>query len=173
MAPGRANGSADSAEFPRAAASANGRPADAPSTGAAQTRRTRWRRDSLRRRLLALADLVAAMGAAVICLPSGTAVFWAAAFLPAWILLAKAIGNYDRDHRAIRQLTMDEIPQLIAWAALGALALTAFLSLTPVGTPAGWVTIKLFLASAAGVVVLRGASCACCGARSSPPSGRW
>jgi exopolysaccharide biosynthesis polyprenyl glycosylphosphotransferase len=150
------NGSADPAGLAGSAAR-NGRPARAAPVEASRTGRTRWRRDSLRRRLLALADLVAATGAAVICLPSGSAVFWAAAFLPAWILLAKAIGNYDRDHRAIRQVTMDEMPQLLAWAALGSLALTAFLSLTPVGALAGSVTIKLFVASAVGVVLLRGA----------------
>jgi exopolysaccharide biosynthesis polyprenyl glycosylphosphotransferase len=104
-----------------------------------------------------LADLLAVMIASALFLPSGAAVFWAAAFLPVWLLLAKAMGNYDRDHRAIRQLTTEEVPQLIAWAGLGSLALTAYLPITPVGDLPGSVTVELFLASAIGVVALRGA----------------
>ena len=65
------------------------------------------------------------------------------------------MGNYDRDHRAIRQLTTEEVPQLVAWAGLGSLALTAYLQITPVGDLPGSVTLELFLASAVGVVALR------------------
>jgi exopolysaccharide biosynthesis polyprenyl glycosylphosphotransferase len=141
------------------AATANGQPAEASFTAVTgrTVGRARWWRDSLRRRLLALADLLAVMIAAVLVLPSEAAVLWAATFLPVWIVLAKVMGNYDRDHRTIRQLTTEEIPQLIAWAALGSLALTAYLTLTPAGELAGSVTIELFLASALGVVALRGA----------------
>jgi exopolysaccharide biosynthesis polyprenyl glycosylphosphotransferase len=115
----------------------------------------RWWRDSLRRRTLALADLLAVVIAAVLFLPSGVAVLWSITFLPVWILFAKAVGNYDRDHRSIRHLTIDELPQLIAWAALGSLVLTGYLSVTPAGEMSGSVTTQVFLAVGVGVIALR------------------
>jgi exopolysaccharide biosynthesis polyprenyl glycosylphosphotransferase len=41
---------------------------------------------------------------------------WAAALAPLWIALAKLQGLYDRDHRVLRPLTADEIPNLLTWA---------------------------------------------------------
>ncbi len=71
--------------------------------------RRRWWRDARRRRMLAIADLAAtgiAAGVVGITLGSG----WPLIFLPFWLLIAKFFGLYDRDHRALRHLTADEVP---------------------------------------------------------------
>jgi exopolysaccharide biosynthesis polyprenyl glycosylphosphotransferase len=44
---------------------------------------------------------------------------------PIWIATAKLAGLYDRDHRTLRHLTVDEVPWLIFWALAG----TALLSI--------------------------------------------
>ena len=42
---------------------------------------------------------------------------WSLLVLPLWILSAKLLGLYDRDHRALRHLTVDEFPTIAAWTA--------------------------------------------------------
>ena len=68
------------------------------------------------------------------CLPSGTSSsiaaaavivgFWGSGagaalllvlFAPIWIVTAKLAGLYDRDHRTLRHLTVDELPWLVVW----------------------------------------------------------
>jgi exopolysaccharide biosynthesis polyprenyl glycosylphosphotransferase len=49
---------------------------------------------------------------------------WAFLVLPAWIVLAKLHGLYDRDHRALRHLSVDELPALFAWAMSGTVLTT-------------------------------------------------
>jgi exopolysaccharide biosynthesis polyprenyl glycosylphosphotransferase len=78
-----------------------------------------WR-DALLRRMLALADVLAVL---VTSLAMGTVgkhgldtAFWIVVTLPGWILLAKLEGLYDRDHRALRHLTVDELPAILVWA---------------------------------------------------------
>ena len=90
----------------------------------------RWWRDVLRRRLLAMADITAA-GFAVVISTSIVELPWALAPLPLWILFAKLLGLYDRDHRSIRHLTFDELPAIVAWAVVGTAALALLLPLTP------------------------------------------
>src|SRR3954452_5253738 len=71
-----------------------------------------WR-DALRRRMLALADVlafVAATGGGVAI--EGRAALWALALVPLLILLAKGQGLYDQDHVRIRHLTVDESGRL-------------------------------------------------------------
>jgi exopolysaccharide biosynthesis polyprenyl glycosylphosphotransferase len=76
--------------------------------------------DSLRRRMLAVADAMAVLGAllALGVLPGsvGEQSLWAAVLLPAAVVLAKLEGLYDRDHRVLRPLAADEIPSLVTWA---------------------------------------------------------
>ena len=90
--------------------------ADVGELARAQSRglvRRRFSRDAYRRRLLLLAD---AVSAALVCagLSAGLGghdqALWALLFLPAWLVLAKLLGLYDRDHRALRYLTVDDIP---------------------------------------------------------------
>ena len=69
--------------------------------------------------MLAIADLATALAVAgsLALFPGGTLVdaLWAAVFAPAWILLAKLSGLYDRDQRSLRHLTVDELPAIFVW----------------------------------------------------------
>jgi exopolysaccharide biosynthesis polyprenyl glycosylphosphotransferase len=83
------------------------------------------RRDSIRRRLLALADLVGLAATYVL--------MWAlvppdAAFsdrlalvgmLPVWVFVNKLLGLYDRDANLIHKSTLDELPKLALSIVLG------------------------------------------------------
>jgi exopolysaccharide biosynthesis polyprenyl glycosylphosphotransferase len=127
------------------AVAAEEKAADRPADAAQDQTRSRpsnvhplWR-DMLRRRMLALADAVAALAAAasfvVVSDQSVDLAFWAAVSLPAWILLAKLHGLYDRDHRALRHLTVDELPVVLVWVLTATAATAGFVSLTPAGPP--------------------------------------
>jgi exopolysaccharide biosynthesis polyprenyl glycosylphosphotransferase len=118
-----------------------------------------WWRDSLRRRLLALADLLAAgLATASLALTSpsgGEVAVWAALLLPLWILLAKLVGLYDRDHRAMRHLTVDELPAIVLWALAGTALVAVLLSLTPAGSAGPAAAIETGLVAGAAGFVLR------------------
>jgi len=103
-----------------------GHPSDRLGVGAESTRRRIRGRDSYRRRMLVAADLAAALlvcGAVEQFASDSRATLAALVFAPAWVLLSKLQGLYDRDHRTLRHLTVDEIPQLLTWALTGTLAL--------------------------------------------------
>ncbi|MFN8114145.1 MAG: exopolysaccharide biosynthesis polyprenyl glycosylphosphotransferase [Solirubrobacterales bacterium] len=123
-------------------------PVVAAARGAVPVRRGRWWRDARRRRLLALADVAAASVATLIATVPATGTFWAFLFLPLWPLLAKLFGLYDRDHRALRHLTADEVPSLVAWTALTTTIVVMLLSLTPVGLVEWGTAIELFFVAA-------------------------
>ncbi len=99
-------------------------------------RRGFWR-DALRRRLLALADALAVIAASIslgVFTQGATTSqlgLWSAVFVPAWLVFAKLYGLYDRDHSALRHLTVDELPTLFLWATSGTAALALFLHATP------------------------------------------
>ena len=91
--------------------------------------------EPLLRRMLAAGDVLAvAVAATFVGLwGSGAAgslmlVF----FAPVWIITAKLAGLYDRDHRTLRHLTVDELPWLLVWT----LSSTAVLTLLLVPFPA-------------------------------------
>jgi len=91
--------------------------------------------EPLLRRMLALADVLAVAAAAVVVGLWGSGP--AAALLlvlsaPIWIITAKFAGLYDRDHRTLRHLTVDELPWLLVWT----LSSTALLTLLLVPFPA-------------------------------------
>jgi exopolysaccharide biosynthesis polyprenyl glycosylphosphotransferase len=99
---------------------------------------TQYGPEPLLRRLLAVADVFAVAAAAV------TVGLWGsgapAALLlvlsaPIWIVTAKLAGLYDRDHRTLRHLTVDELPWLVVWtlssSALLTLLLVPFPALSP------------------------------------------
>ena len=102
--------------------------AEGPSPG------PRWWRDARRRRLLALSDCCSAALALAVVLPPERAI-WALAFLPVWVLVAKLAGLYDADHRAVRHLTVDEAPVIMAWAVIGAAVVALLVQLTPAAAP--------------------------------------
>jgi exopolysaccharide biosynthesis polyprenyl glycosylphosphotransferase len=110
------------------------------------------RGDMLRRRMLACADaatLLASIGLLTLWSASLSSLFWVGLTVPAWILLAKLHGLYDRDHRSLRHLTVDELSSLLSWATMGAAVTAVLVSLTPAGamTTTGavrlWVLIML------------------------------
>ena len=68
--------------------------------------------------MLAVADslawLLACLSLAALASPETAG--WAALCTPLWLVFAKLFGLYDRDHRALRHLTIDELPVLSLWA---------------------------------------------------------
>jgi exopolysaccharide biosynthesis polyprenyl glycosylphosphotransferase len=119
-----------------------------------------WWRDRARRRLLAGADLLSAIGfAAFLWLLSGGDIrlaFWSVVVSPAWILLAKLHGLYDRDHRVLRHLTVDELPSLLGWALTSVVLTGLILSVSPAGPPELRVAFAAFLAVCGTALLLRG-----------------
>jgi exopolysaccharide biosynthesis polyprenyl glycosylphosphotransferase len=123
---------------------------------AAQTTST-WR-DAVLRRFLATADVVTVLLVAlsfVVFNHDVATAFWAMVYTPAWILLAKLHGLYDRDQRALRHLTIDELPSLMAWAGSTTVCLTALLMLTPGMTLSVVVAARCWLVALVAAVVLR------------------
>jgi exopolysaccharide biosynthesis polyprenyl glycosylphosphotransferase len=128
-----------------------------PSPGAYESRR----RGALLRRLLAFADWTALVATLfVITAVSATAdlatLFWAVMFSPAWVLVVKFHGLYDKDHRRIRHSTLDELPSLISASVVGVLVLDGLLALTPVGPLSPISAIALGVGTLAGSFALRG-----------------
>jgi exopolysaccharide biosynthesis polyprenyl glycosylphosphotransferase len=91
--------------------------------------------EPLLRRMLAIGDILSIAGAAVIVGLWGSgpeAALLLVLFAPVWIVTAKVAGLYDRDHRTLRHLTVDELPWLLVWT----LSSTAVLTLLLVPFPA-------------------------------------
>ena len=118
--------------------------------------RPRFWRDALRRRLLAIADLVAATVASLVIASSPADAFWALVLLPAWIVVAKLLGLYDRDHVAMRHLTIDELPGIAAWAGCGVALLALALPQTPAGEIGATSAVVAFAVAGGADVGLRG-----------------
>jgi exopolysaccharide biosynthesis polyprenyl glycosylphosphotransferase len=127
-----------------------------PRRDAAPDTAPRWWRDVLRRRMLALADTISAALAVAGAGLSVAEAPWALVFLPLWLLLAKLVGLYDRDHGAIRHLTVDEVPGIVAWAAGGTAATALLLPLTPAESLTAPGAARMFLVAGLSAFVLRG-----------------
>ena len=56
--------------------------------------------------MLALGDVIAAAAASIVIASSTSHAFYALILLPGWVLIAKLLGLYYRDHVAIRHLTI-------------------------------------------------------------------
>lgn len=86
---------------------------------------SRARRDSIRRRLLALADVLALTaayaGVWIIAPPDGelSERLVLAVALPFWVVFNKLLGLYDRDAHLVHKSTLDELPKLALSSALG------------------------------------------------------
>jgi exopolysaccharide biosynthesis polyprenyl glycosylphosphotransferase len=99
----------------------------------------RLHRDGVVRRLLAAADVVAVAAAlaAVTPLAVGAATSgasrlgWGLVTLPAWIVVFKAYGLYDRDAKRVSHSTVDDIPWLFHALVIGSLGLWAFYRVAP------------------------------------------
>jgi exopolysaccharide biosynthesis polyprenyl glycosylphosphotransferase len=95
--------------------------------------RLTMRRDSVRRRSLAAADIVGLLAGYVVALAlvgSAASTTAEAALvlvsLPAWVLLHKALGLYDRDAHLVHKSTLNELPKLVQSIALGTALLFLF-----------------------------------------------
>ena len=98
----------------------------------------RYYAEPLLRRMLALGDILAVALAAVSVGLWGSGP--AAALLlvlsaPIWIVTAKLAGLYDRDHRTLRHLTVDELPWLVVWTLSSTALLTLMLAPFPALDP--------------------------------------
>ena len=122
-------------------------------TSSAAERSSRWTRDQHRRWALALADAVVlfASGSAIVLL-SGAPPVWAGAGVLPGLLAAKLIGLYDSDHRAIRHLTVDEVPAIALWCGVSATAASLIIPGPVVST----LMILIWFASVVASLALRG-----------------
>ncbi len=115
-------------------------------------------RDPLRRRMLALADVCTVIGVSATLAvfgPGAAAAVGALVFLPGWILAAKLHGLYDRDHRTLRHLTVDELPFLIVWAITSVAGLALFLQITSIASLGAATSIRALAVALAGALVFR------------------
>jgi exopolysaccharide biosynthesis polyprenyl glycosylphosphotransferase len=90
--------------------------------------------EPLLRRMLALGDVLAVSAAAVVVGIWGsgpTAALLLVLSAPIWIVAAKFAGLYDRDHRTLRHLTVDELPWLLVWTLSSTAVLTLLLAPVP------------------------------------------
>ncbi len=117
------------------------------------------RRDPLRRRMLALADALAllvgsvSLGFAFEWDPQRAA--WAAIIAPLWLVFAKVYGLYDRDHAALRHLTVDELPSTFFWALTAAAGTALLLHATPAGGPSVAEVMRFLIAVGIAAFVFR------------------
>jgi exopolysaccharide biosynthesis polyprenyl glycosylphosphotransferase len=112
--------------------------------------------DPLRRKLLALADVLTV---GIVCLVLGLLTAadvgaWALVSLPLWLVLAKLHGLYDRDHKSLRHLTVDEVPSILSWAMSGTFGTLAILYAAP-GAPGYFIALGMFGTAAVSALVLR------------------
>ncbi len=120
--------------------------------------RRRFWRDSLRRRVLALADAIAVVVAAAALWASGAPAEDAAAivlFIPGWLLVAKVCGLYDRDHRSIRCLTIDELGRIVGVALAGTAALATVLLVFGVKELTAYSELRLWILVAVSLFAFR------------------
>jgi len=118
----------------------------------------RFWRDARRRRMLAIADAIAAAVLSIAVAWESGPVLWPLAFLPLWVGWAKLLGLYDQDHRAIRHLTVDELQLVVIWAGVASAGVALLMPLTPVGAVSAYTMLAAWLAGVASAFVLRAAA---------------
>ena len=119
------------------------------------------RRDYWLRRMLALGDVggitVALLVAALVGSRTGVSEFvlWGVLTLPAWLLIFKAYGLYDRDMKRVSHTTMDDLPWLFHAVLLGGLLLWAYYKLLELEKLVLVEAVAFGLVAILAVVVLR------------------
>ena len=120
-----------------------------------------WR-DALLRRMLALADLAAALVASASLAVFGSGwvshALWSALFAPLWLVIAKVAGLYDRDQRSLRHLTVDELPAIFIWSLVGTATLVVLLTLTPAQSLPAGAAIRVWVVASIADFILRAAA---------------
>jgi exopolysaccharide biosynthesis polyprenyl glycosylphosphotransferase len=130
-------------------------PPPQPAVGAAVAKRVkRW---PLLRRLLAMADALAVLLTALVVLSTHGAIdgVYVAATTPLWLVVAKIVGLYDRDQRSLRHETLDELPALVTWAAVGTAMVVAAMLVTRGMSPHASAAIVIGVTSWGTVLILR------------------
>ena len=114
------------------------------------------RRDAIFRRALAIADIVAVTAAtlvAALALEPGVLLIGSVAVPLVFVVMAKAMGLYDRDEHLLHRATLDEFPSLFGLATLAALVVSLTSDLIVDGAMdrgqvlAFWLTLVLALVS--------------------------
>ncbi len=117
-------------------------------------------RDAVFRRMLALADLLAASAAVLLCvvaLGDGSLEPLSLIALPLVVVLGKVVGIYDRDELVVNKATIDEAPRLFQLATLYALLFSLLRGylvsgpLRPVALLTLWISMFVFAALGRGV----------------------
>ena len=120
-------------------------------------------RDSAVRRLLATSDLCALAAAQLLVLavigPADVAqLVWALLALPLWIVLFKAYGLYDRDHKRISHATIDDLPWVFHALLLGSLLFWLYFHAVPGRDVVAKQLLSIAALSLIAVLVLRTAT---------------
>jgi len=109
--------------------------------------------------MLALADLGGALAGSASLGVAGSGRFnqalWSALIAPAWLVIAKFLGLYDRDQRSLRYLTVDELPRIFTWSLASTAGLVLFLSATPAGQLSAGEALQVGAVSSVAAFVLR------------------
>jgi hypothetical protein len=119
--------------------------------------RGHWR-DALRRRMLGIADLTTALIALGFAVWAGAMPLWAVALATLWVVLAKLYGLYDNDHRALRHLTVDELPTLLTWTATSSALSALLVTIIEPGPHSTDAALRVAIASACLAPVTRAAA---------------
>jgi exopolysaccharide biosynthesis polyprenyl glycosylphosphotransferase len=135
-----------------------------PSAPPQEERRLRGRRgpqnDSLRRRLLFVADQLCVLTAiGVMTVVEGTTdPLWALITLPFWTVLAKVEGLYDADHPRIWHRTSDEAPAIFHWVTLSVAGTLFFIRALPDETLTVEAAGAMYFTALGGAFALRAAT---------------
>ncbi|MBA2522892.1 MAG: exopolysaccharide biosynthesis polyprenyl glycosylphosphotransferase [Solirubrobacterales bacterium] len=105
--------------------------------------------------MLAAADLLAGLLATTVATVPAAGSAWPLIFLPLWPLVAKLFGLYDRDHRALRHITADEVPTILALTATITALVALLLPLTPAESLGGLNIVSFFIVATVAGVGLR------------------
>jgi exopolysaccharide biosynthesis polyprenyl glycosylphosphotransferase len=108
--------------------------------------------------MLALADIGAAVAVSIsfaLLGPGLKAAGGALLFVPVWILAAKLYGLYDRDHRSLRHLTVDELPIILLWTITCLAALAVFLNVSGIASLSANAAIHTFVIVVLAALLLR------------------
>ena len=155
----------------RALAAPDGADGRARGTAASETIIRPARRDAVFRRLLAVADMLAAVGGLLVLgifmrrgVPPVTYVA-----VPLIVVMAKVAGRYDHDELVLRKSTLEEVPSLVILAAGFALAWSAVAFLIGAHLDAGRAGVVVLWASTSAWLIIGRTSARAMAAALAPP----
>lgn len=109
--------------------------------------------------MLALADVVAlVVGNLSLGLAFNSDIertVWALVILPVWLIFAKLYGLYDRDHIALRHLTVEELPSIFFWTLTATVGTALLLQATPAGAPSLMQGLRFWIVAGAAAFFFR------------------